>query len=120
MEDNKLPDFVRDLYTKYLENLDKTKDSDAIGVFTNEHLKLPGGYWCVGALSLLKKLYWDRKDEIVAFVAACQCPVTVGFGVNLNHDPLITTSLYALLIMAMFDSVESIDCEKLADYMKSL
>lgn len=64
----KLPEFVRDLHLKYLENLDKTKDAEAIGFFTNEHLKLPGGYWCVGALSLLKKIYWDRKDEIVKFI----------------------------------------------------
>lgn len=62
---DKVPEFVFNLHCKYLEGLDKTRDSDAIGFFTNEHLKLPGGYWCVGALSLLKKLYWDRKDEIV-------------------------------------------------------
>lgn len=64
-------EFVRDLHIKYLEQLDKTKDAEAIGFFTNEHLKLPGGYWCVGALSLLKTLYWDRKDEIVGFIKAC-------------------------------------------------
>jgi geranylgeranyl transferase type-2 subunit beta len=120
MESEKVPDFVRELHTKYLENLDKTQDADAIGFYTNEHLKLPGGYWCVGALCLLKKLYLDRKDEIVSFVAACQCKKTGGFGGNLGHDPHITTSLYSLLILAMFDSVESIDTEKLAEYMVSL
>ena len=74
----------------------------------------------MGALSLLKKIYYDRKDEIVAFVKACQCKETGGFGGNLGHDPHITTSLYALLILAMFDSVEAIDTEKLAEYMVSL
>ena len=111
---------MRDLHVKYLENLDKTKDAEAIGFYTNEHLKLPGGYWCVGALCLLKKLYWDRKDEIVKFVKACQCQETGGFGGNVNHDPHITTSLYALLIMAMFDSVDQINTDKLATYMASL
>ena len=120
MEKDKLPEFVRDLHIKYLEGLDSTVDAEAIGFYTNEHLKLPGGYWCVGALSLLKKLYWHRKDEIVAFVKACQCPTTGGFGGNISHDPNITTSLYALLIIAMFDSIDSIDTEKLADYMRSL
>jgi hypothetical protein len=71
MEKDKLPEFVRDLHIKYLENLDKTIDADAIGHFTNEHLKVPGGYWCVGALSLLRSIYWERKDEIVKFVKAC-------------------------------------------------
>ena len=109
MEDKKEPPFVRELHVKYLEMLDKTKDAEAIGFFQNEHLKLPGGYWCVGALCLLKKLYWDRKDEICKFVKACQCKETGGFGGNLNHDPHITTSLYSLLILAMFDSVDIID-----------
>jgi prenyltransferase beta subunit len=38
----------------------------------------------------------------------------------LNHDPHITTSLYALLILAMFDEIDAIDTDKLAQYMKSL
>lgn len=58
-------DFVRDLHLKYLLNLDSTTDSDAIGHYTNEHLKLPGGYWCIGALSLIKGLDDKRKEEIV-------------------------------------------------------
>lgn len=101
-----MPDFVQDLHLKYLEDLDKTKDAEAIGFYQNEHLKLPGGYWCVGALCLIKKLYWDRKDEIIKFVKACQCPVTGGFGGNIGHDAHITTSLYALLIVSMFDAFE--------------
>lgn len=63
--------FARDAHVKYLLNLDSTKDSDAIGHYTNEHLKLPGGYWCIGSLSLLKALTDDRKKEIVQFVKAC-------------------------------------------------
>jgi len=68
---DQVPGFVRDLHVNYLQNLDKTKDAEAIGFYTNEHLKLPGGYWCVGALSLLKKLYLERKEEIVKFTKAC-------------------------------------------------
>jgi geranylgeranyl transferase type-2 subunit beta len=74
----------------------------------------------VGALSLLREIYWNRKDEIVAFVKACQCSITGGFGGNIGHDPHITTSLYALLILAMFDAVKEIDLEKLAEYVASL
>jgi len=61
-------EFVPLLHQKYLEALDKTKDVDSIGFFTNEHLKLPGGYWCVGALSILDKVYVDRKPEIIKFI----------------------------------------------------
>lgn len=63
--------FVREKHAKYLQNLDKTTDSDAIGHYTNEHLKVPGGYWCVGALKLLNSLYEERKEEIVSFLKKC-------------------------------------------------
>jgi geranylgeranyl transferase type-2 subunit beta len=112
-------EFVRDLHLKYLLNLDSTKDSDAIGHYTNEHLKLPGGYWCIGALSLVKGLQTDRKEEIVKFVKACQNE-NGGFGGNVGHDPHITSSLYALYILAMFDEIHAIDLDKLANYFASL
>ena len=41
----------------------------------------------------------------------------------MSHDPHITNSLYALLIMAMFDGLDQLGQEKLdklADYMASL
>jgi hypothetical protein len=63
--------FVRDKHTAYLVGLDKTLDSDAIGHYTNEHLKLPGAYWCIGSLKLLNKLSEERKQEIAAFIKAC-------------------------------------------------
>jgi geranylgeranyl transferase type-2 subunit beta len=28
----------------------------AIGFFSNEHLKISGAYWCIGALRMLNKL----------------------------------------------------------------
>lgn len=110
---------MRDLHKKYLTNLDKTLDSDAIGHYTNEHLKLPGGYWCIGALKLLNALTTERKEEISAFIKACQHECG-GFGGNIGHDPGLVNSLYALLILAMFDNLEAIDLNKLAEYVASL
>lgn len=46
-------------------------DTDAIGHYTNEHLKVPGGYWCIGALKTLNALTDDRKEEIVSFIKKC-------------------------------------------------
>ena len=63
--------FVREKHTTYLLGLDKTTDSDAIGHFTNEHLKLPGAYWCIGGLKLLDKIPEERKKEIIGFIKAC-------------------------------------------------
>jgi geranylgeranyl transferase type-2 subunit beta len=37
-----------------------------------------------------------------------------------GHDPHITNTLYALLILAMYDDVQAIDTNKLIDYVVSL
>ena len=47
------------------------------------------------------------------FVKRCQCQKTGGFGGNIGHDPHITTSLYALLILAMFDALDEFGEEKI-------
>ena len=63
--------FVSPLHLTYLNNLDKSEDPDAIGNFMNEHLKLPGAYWCIGSLKLINKLDDSRKDEMIKFVEEC-------------------------------------------------
>ncbi|CDW90292.1 geranylgeranyl transferase type-2 subunit beta-like [Stylonychia lemnae] len=117
-ENTELP-FVREQHANLLLNLDKTLDSDAIGQYTNEHLKLPGGYWCLGALYLLNKVPQSRQQEISQFIKACQHECG-GFGGNIGHDPGLVNTLYALLILAMYDSLESVDLEKMATYIASL
>jgi geranylgeranyl transferase type-2 subunit beta len=71
---------------------------------------MSGAYWCIGSFKLLGYNLDNRRDEMVKFVKSCQHPCG-GFGGNVGHDPHITTSLYALLIIAMFDAVDQIDCE---------
>ena len=98
---------------------DKQTDAEAIGLFMNEHLKMSGAYWTIGSLKLLGKLNNDRRQELIAFIKACQHHCG-GFGGNIGHDPHITSSLYALLVLAMYDAVDEIDGGKLAEYVSSL
>ena len=86
----------------------------------NEHLKLPGAYWCIGSLKLIKKLDDSRKEEMIKFVQDCQHMDCGGFGGNLGHDPHITSTLYAILIMAMYDSLSDINTDKAANYIAGL
>ena len=111
--------FVRELHKAYLLALDSTKDSDAIGHYTNEHLKLPGAYWCIGSLSLLNEIPQERKKEISKFIKACQCE-NGGFGGNIGHDPGVVTTLYALLVLSMLDELEGVNLEKTAKFVASL
>ena len=113
------PSFVPDKHENYLLNLDSTKDQYAIGFFTNEHLKLPGAYWCISALNLLHRLDSKRKEEITTFIQACQSE-SGGIGGNIDHDAHITCCLYAVLILSQYDALDSIDTEALAKYVSSL
>lgn len=46
-------------------------DKFAIGFYQNEHLKLPGAYWCITALSTLGKLSESWKEELGNFISSC-------------------------------------------------
>lgn len=87
-----------------LGKLDKTTDSESIGYFTSEHLKMSGAYWCLGSYLTLGTNLESRRESLVKFVKECQHK-SGGFGGNIGHDPHITTSLYALLILGMLDAV---------------
>lgn len=112
-------EFVTDKHEQYLLKLDSTHDQYAIGFFMNEHLKLPGAYWCISALNLLNKLDDKRKDEMIEFIKSCQNE-DGGIGGNLQHDSHITNSLYAVLILSQFDALDAIDTEKVAKYVAGL
>jgi geranylgeranyl transferase type-2 subunit beta len=81
---------------------------------------MSGAYWTIGAIKLMGKLDNERKDEIVRFIKDCQHFPCGGFGGNLGHDPHITNTHYALLVLAMYDAVHEVDTEKIVSYIKSL
>lgn len=70
-------------------------------------------------MKMIGKVPESRRDEMVNFIKACQHKCG-GFGGNIGHDPHITTSLYAILTLSMFDAVHEINTEKLASYFKGL
>ena len=50
--EEKIPFFVKQ-HTKYLLQLDKSKDIDSIGYYLTEHIRMGGAYWCINALFTL-------------------------------------------------------------------
>jgi geranylgeranyl transferase type-2 subunit beta len=81
---------------------------------------MSGAYWTIGSIKLLGKLDNERRDEIVSLIKACQHFPCGGFGGNLGHDPHITNTHYALLVLAMYDAVNEVDTEKIVSYIQSL
>jgi geranylgeranyl transferase type-2 subunit beta len=111
------------LYTSkhlsYLKNLDKTRDKYSIGFFVNEHLKVSALYWGCTSLNLLNDLSSHNKEETISFILKCQNQ-NGGFGGSIGHDSHITSTHYALLILAQFNSLNLISAEKIALYIKNL
>ena len=103
----------------YLYPFDKVTDINAIDFYTNEYYKVPGMYWCITALHTLKAFDGARREELIAFTKACQ-HANGGFGGNVNHDPHIAPTHYAVLVMLQFGSLDAIDTESAAKYVASL
>ena len=108
-----------DKHFTYLQSLDKTRDRDSIGFFTNEHLKVSALYWGTGALNLLNKLEYHNKEETIEFLSKCINP-DGGIGSSIDQDSHITSTHYALLTLAQFNSLNLISPEQIANYIKSL
>lgn len=106
-------------HTTYLLNLDRDILEDSIGYYTSEHLKMGGAYWTLGSLAAMNRLDDARKDEIVEFVQRCKAE-NGGYGGNVNHDPHITNTHYAVLVLALYDSLHLVNREEIAAYMHGL
>ena len=111
-------EFDRRKQAEYLMKVDSIEGED-IGSYSYEHLRMSGAYWTLCALSSLDEFNSDRKEEIVNWVLQCQHP-NGGFGGNLGHDPHITNTHYAVLILSLYRSLELLDTEKVANYIASL
>jgi geranylgeranyl transferase type-2 subunit beta len=61
----------------------------------------------------------ERKKEIAKFIKACQHECG-GFGGNIGHDPHVVITLYALLVLSMFDEIDAVDKDKMASFVASL
>jgi geranylgeranyl transferase type-2 subunit beta len=106
-------------HLNYLQNLDKTRDKNSIGFYFNEHLKVSALYWGCSALNLLNNLSSHNKSETINFLLKCQNP-NGGFGGSIGQDSHITSTHYALLTLAQFNSLNLISAEPIANYIKSL
>lgn len=115
----KINDILYEKHLSYLINLDKTKEKDAIGFYTNEYLKTAALYWGLSALNLLGKLDLHDVEQTEKFLISCQHQ-NGGFGGSIGHDPHITSTHYAILILLQINKLHLINKIKVAEFVKSL
>ncbi|KAK6161593.1 hypothetical protein DH2020_004974 [Rehmannia glutinosa] len=80
-----------------------------------EHLRLNGAYWGLTTLDVLGKLNAVDPDEVVSWVMECQHE-SGGFGGNVGHDPHMLYTLSAIQVLALFDKIDVLDVEKVANW----
>ena len=84
--------------------------------FATEHFRLSGVYWGLTALYLLNEDEKLSKKEIIQWVISCQHS-NGGFGGSERNDPHLLYTLSALQILAIYNRLDLIDPDKIAQCM---
>ncbi|KAL6527187.1 hypothetical protein OROGR_016277 [Orobanche gracilis] len=99
-------------HAKYILSIEKKKDDFESVVL--EHIRLNGAYWGLTTLAVLGKLDAVDQDEVVSWIMQCQHE-SGGFGGNIGHDPHVLFTLSAIQVLALFDKIDVLDIEKVAN-----
>jgi geranylgeranyl transferase type-2 subunit beta len=84
--------------------------------FATEHFRLSGVYWGLTALYLLNEDETLSEKEIIQWVISCQHG-NGGFGGSERNDPHLLYTLSALQILAIYNRLDLIDSDKIAECM---
>ena len=119
IECKKPTELLLEKHLKYLQSMEKTKDKNAIGFFTNEHIKMSALFWGISALNLINAIDTHDKEKTIEFIKSCENE-SGGYSGNVGQDSHITFTQYALLILAQLGRLDIVNCEKVAKYVGSL
>lgn len=111
--------FYREKHINYIKSLD-TKQDDLQYWFT-EHLRMNGTYWGLTALCFLDAKDTFNKEDVIKFVLSCFND-DGGFGSFKDHDSHLLSTLSALQILSIYDSLSILseaDVERISTFIKS-
>ncbi|XP_066352514.1 geranylgeranyl transferase type-2 subunit beta 1-like isoform X3 [Miscanthus floridulus] len=111
-------ELTADQHVRYIVTVEKKKDSFESLVM--EHIRLNGAYWGLTTLDLLHKLHAVDAAEVVDWIMSCYHPESGGFGGNVGHDPHVLYTLSAVQVLCLFDRLDVLDVDKVADYVAGL
>lgn len=113
--------FYSSKHEEYLLSLDRC-DNEALFI-VSEYQRLPGGFWCIATMKMMKSAGDLKKADLLPFVYQCFDSVSGGFSPNLLQDPSLTTTHYGVLFLTLYDSLhdkEKLDLEAVAKYVAHL
>jgi geranylgeranyl transferase type-2 subunit beta len=89
------------------------QSKNSFAYYATEHFRMSGVYWGVAALYLMDKLDDMNREEVITWVLSCQHD-NGGFGGSERHDPHMLYTLSALQILALYDQLDKVDADKIA------
>jgi len=104
--------FVKEKHVKYIQDLDSESTKQTFEYWLLEHLRMNGLYWGVTALGIMNLLDALSRDGVVQFVLSCWDAKQGGFGAYHKHDAHILSTLSAIQILAVYDSLEILNEQK--------
>ncbi|POW21778.1 hypothetical protein PSHT_02075 [Puccinia striiformis] len=101
---------LADKHIQYIQSLDQNRDS--LAYHLTEHLRINGVYWGLTSTLLLDRPGGLPRREMIDWVMSCWEPDSGGFRPHPGHDPHIHSTLSAIQILTMQDSLHVIDKPK--------
>jgi len=113
--------FYRSKHEEYLLGLDQCENE--MQFIVSEWQRIPGAFWCIGTMKIMKTEGDLKKGELLSFVQQCYHPSSGGYSPNINQDPCLTATHYAVILFSAFDSLlnkEIVDIEAVAKFVAHL
>uniref|UniRef100_A0A0D3HME5 Geranylgeranyl transferase type II subunit beta n=1 Tax=Oryza barthii TaxID=65489 RepID=A0A0D3HME5_9ORYZ len=94
---------------------------DSFESLVMEHIRLNGAFWGLTTLDLLHKLHAVEADEFIEWITSCYHPDSgsarraVDWGGNVGHDAHVLYTLSAGQVLCLFDRLDALDVDKVAD-----
>lgn len=95
---------LKDKHISYIASLDKKRDN--FEYWLTEHLRINGVYWGLSALCVLDAKDTFEKPEVINFVLECFVESTGGFASFPRHDAHLLSTLSAIQILKIYDSLD--------------
>ena len=98
----------------------KASDVSSFEYMVMQHLRMSGVYWAATASMLMGRAKLFDEFKINDWVMSCYDENTGGFRGNIGHDVHLLYTLSAVQLLAMSDSLDLVDSERVLSYVSSL
>jgi len=110
--------FKRMQHISYILSVDS--HDDQLYFHVTDYLKMSAMYWSLMGLYLTGGVNLAKKEELLSFLEECYDETTGGYRGNIDHSVHLLYTLSALQILAIFEKLDSVNPEKIVNFVSTL